>query len=219
MNRMSVVATCALGLGTSLAFGGWATVSIENAPDYLAAGTPTALSVRIRQHGTRPLGGLTPTIEARSGDRRVEGRVWETRTEGTYRATITVPAPGDWTVSIASGFGASGGQTLPWRAVSSPERERPLDAYERGRMTFASRACVTCHVHREVPVRGQLNTTGPDLTERRFAAQYLAQFLADPAIKPKSPNSGRMPNPELQQREIAALIAFLNGERTNAAAR
>jgi hypothetical protein len=219
MNRMSVVAACAIAAGGALTAGGWATVSIENAPDYLAAGKPTALTLRIRQHGARPLGGLKPEMVARSGGREVAGRVWETPTAGTYRAAITVPSAGEWTLHIASGFGASSGQTLPWSAVESPDRQPPLAAYDRGRMTFASRGCVSCHVHGAVAVAGQLSSTGPELTNRRFAADYLAKFLADPSIKPKSPSSMEMPNPELQPREIAALVAFLNGERAQRASR
>jgi hypothetical protein len=52
---------------------------------------------------------------------------------------------------------------------------------------------------------------GPDLTEKRFNAAYLRQFLSDPSIKPPTANK-RMPKVELTERDIAALIAFVNGE-------
>jgi hypothetical protein len=57
-----------------------------------------------------------------------------------------------------------------------------------------------------------VNDFGPDLTERRFAADYLARFLADPTIKPPS-NGKRMPNPGLREKDIAPLVAFINADR------
>ena len=81
-------------------------------------------------------------------------------------------------------------------------------------MLFAAKGCVTCHVHGGVDIKGQLANFGPNLTARRFPAQYLAQFLADPSIKPPaSANGARMPNLALKQADIASLIAFINDER------
>jgi hypothetical protein len=61
---------------------------------------------------------------------------------------------------------------------------------------------------------------GPDLTGHRFAAGYLTRFLADPAIMPAptevcskdqsycgSPYA--MPNLNLTDKEIEALVAFI----------
>jgi len=48
---------------------------------------------------------------------------------------------------------------------------------------------------------------GPELTNRRLAPEYLQRFLADPSI---TGNTNRMPNLDLKQAEIGALIAFLN---------
>jgi hypothetical protein len=52
---------------------------------------------------------------------------------------------------------------------------------------------------------------GPELTDKRFAAAYLRDFLADPSIKPPTTNA-RMPQLNLNDREISALIAFINGD-------
>jgi hypothetical protein len=56
---------------------------------------------------------------------------------------------------------------------------------------------------------------GPELTERPLAPDYLARFLADPSISPsnRGRGEGAMPNLNLDQDEIAALTAFLSGER------
>ncbi len=52
---------------------------------------------------------------------------------------------------------------------------------------------------------------GPELTGRRWPAEYLVRFLKDPSIGPQY-GSSRMPNLNLKDAEVAALIAFLNGE-------
>ena len=54
---------------------------------------------------------------------------------------------------------------------------------------------------------------GPDLTDRRLPADYLAKFLADPSIKTVWASGNRMPNLELAPREIAALVAFIDADR------
>jgi hypothetical protein len=76
---------------------------------------------------------------------------------------------------------------------------------------FAALGCVTCHVHRAVGIAGEVNDFGPDLTDRTFAEDYLARFLADPSIKPPT-NGKRMPNLALRQKDIEPLIAFINAD-------
>jgi cytochrome c2 len=64
-------------------------------------------------------------------------------------------------------------------------------------------------VHREVGIKGEVSDYAPELTDRRFEAEYLARFLANPSIKP--PTDGkRMPNLGLRDKDIAPLIAFIN---------
>jgi mono/diheme cytochrome c family protein len=118
---------------------------------------------------------------------------------------------------------------IPWRVVDSvtPVRgtvEEHLAARgiarfsdaERGRRIFASQGCVSCHVHRDVEVKGQVSDFGPDLTGKRFPADYLMRYLKDPSIKP--PTDGkRMPDLALREKEILPLIAFINAERRTSA--
>jgi hypothetical protein len=193
-----------------VAFGGWAVVSVADAPDHLIVGKPQTLSFTVRQHGVEKLRGLEPRIEARKGMQRVTGRV--TSAGEVYRAAITVPSDGDWAVTIESGFGRSKGRLLPMRAVNSTQQLAAISEVERGRRMFAARGCVTCHVHSQVGLEGDLQDFGPDLSNRRFAADYLAKFLADPSIKPADANK-RMPNPMLASADIGPIVAFINGER------
>ncbi|MEX2153458.1 MAG: hypothetical protein WD825_08970 [Gemmatimonadaceae bacterium] len=197
-------------------FGGWAVVTVEKIPDDWVVGRPLQLAFKVRQHGVGHLEDLTPSIEARSGSRRVKGVTWQFREEGEtgYRSRITFPEPGDWQVTINSGFGRSRGVLLPWSVVDSRAVTPPaLPEPERGRRLFASKGCVTCHVHRAVDIAGEVMNVGPDLTDRRFAPGYLAKFLADPSIKPPTNGMARMPNLSLKEKDIAPLVAFINAER------
>jgi hypothetical protein len=229
MNRPLVAIAAVLLVSTAAyaSMGGWAVVSVSKVPDAWVAGKPLQLSWQVRQHGLARLAGLKPTLEARSGSDRITGTTWAFAEEGEtgYRGTITFPEPGEWQVTIRSGFGQSRAVLVPWRVVDSVRPVRgtveehlstigvsPFSEAERGRRMFAAKGCVTCHVHRDVPVEGEVNTFGPDLTERRFAPGYLAKFLADPSIKPPS-NDKQMPNPGLRDKDIAPLVAFLTAER------
>jgi len=212
------VAVLALGLGGIAAarFGGWAVVSVESMPDYLVAGQPATITFAVRQHGDELLRDIRPSVVLTQGRRDVTVKALPAR-EGRFNAHVTAPAAGEWRVTIESGFGRSKGYLLPLPAIApgAAAPVAPTDA-ERGRMLFAARGCVTCHVHRDVDLRGELSDFGPDLTTRRFAPQYLAQFLADPLIKP--PSEGKtMPKPHLGRADIPLLVAFINADRKTAA--
>jgi len=230
MRRLSlgIAGIVAVGSITGFAFmGGWAVVTVSKIPDAWIAGKPLQLTWQVRQHGTTKLTGLTPTLEARSGSRRVTGRTWEFNEDGVrgYRGTINFPNPGDWQVTINSGFGRSRAVLLPWRVVDSVRQVRgtvedhlvtigvrPLPESEQGRRMFAAAGCISCHVHRDVGIKGEVSDIGPDLTDRTFPAAYLARFLANPSIKP--PTNGRqMPHLGLREKDIAPLVAFINRER------
>jgi len=209
----TVLVLSAIGAGR---LGGWAVVTVEKIPDHWVVGKPLQLSFKVRQHGIRHLENLTPSIQARSGFRQVKGVTWEFREDGVtgYRARITFPKPGDWEITINSGFGSSRAVLVPWSVVDSRAVTLPaLPEPERGRRLFASKGCVTCHVHRAVDIAGEVRNSGPDLTDRRFPADYLAKFLADPSIKPPTNGMMRMPNLSLKEKDIAPLVAFINSER------
>jgi hypothetical protein len=227
---MKRLALCSLGvllLAAFASYGGWAVVTVSKIPDAWVAGKPLQLSWQVRQHGLEQLYDLQPTLEARSGSKRVRGMTWSFTEDGQrgYRGRITFPEPGDWQVTIHSGFIQSKAVLVPWRVVDSVRPVRgtveehlktigiqPFNEVERGRRMFAAAGCVTCHVHRAVDIAGDLKNFGPDLTDRRVPPDYLARYLADPSIKP--PTDGRqMPNLGLRQKDIAPLVAFINSER------
>jgi mono/diheme cytochrome c family protein len=213
-------------------FGGWAVVKVAKIPDAWIAGKPLQLAWEVRQHGVSPLQGLQPKLEGRSGSKLVRGTTWAFDEDGQkgYRGRIVFPDTGMWQVTIESGFGNSRAVLLPWRVVDSVTTVRGtveehlasrgmarFSEAERGRRLFAAQGCVTCHFHREVGLTGLLANFGPDLTDRRFPADYLAKFLADPSIKPASADGKRMPNLALREKEILPIVAFINAERRTTA--
>ena len=233
MKKLALVAIGALLLAPAAAFtsfGGWAVVKVSKIPDAWVAGKPLQLSFQVLQHGVSPVPGLHPAVEARYGAKVVRGTVAEFAEEGArgYRSTITFPEPGDWQVTIHSGFLNSKTVLLPWRVVDSVTTIRGtveehlasrgiarLSEAERGRRLFVSQGCVSCHSHRDVALPGVVQEFGGDLSDRRLPADYLAKFLADPSIKPVV-NGKRMPNLGLHEKEILPLVAFINAERRSA---
>ena len=214
MRRLSVGAVIGLALSgvAAATFGGWAVVTVENPPDVIVVGKATEMTFTVRQHGMALLSDLRPGIEAvNARGRRVTGPAWALLEKGAYRGTITVPDTGHWQLTIQSGFGRSKTTLLPIAAVDASHARVLLTDVERGRRLFAAKGCVTCHVHGGVGIAGDVQQA-PNLTDRRFPADYLARFLADPSIKPPT-TSWRMPNLQLKQAEITSLVAFINAER------
>jgi len=193
------------------AYGGWAAITVEDLPDYGIVRQPLNLTFTVRQHGFSKLSNLEPRIEARaSGAATASTTAQPGKEEGQYTARLVLPQAGEWTITIHSGFGNSRVTLVPLQ-VTEPTAPAPaaLLAGERGRRLFVAKGCVTCHLHRDVKGSGTV-AVGPELTTRRLAPEYLQRFLADPSI---TGSGNRMPNLNLKQAEIAALMAFLNSEQ------
>lgn len=195
----------------TLNVGGWAVITVEDLPDQIAVGQPVTLDFTVRQHGHTLLSNLNLRVTAVAGQDQVTAVVQPGPSAGRYRASLTLPHAGAWTITVYSGFGNSNVTLMPIPAVS-PGRVAPeIAAAERGMRLFVAKGCITCHVHPEVPASGVVNV-GPDLTGRRFTGDYLQRFLADPNIATTRGAGGfAMPNLNLAPREIAALAAFING--------
>ena len=199
------------------ALGGWASITLDELPDAFIVGKPTQLSFMVRQHGVTPLENITPTIDARSADGggTVQAVAQPGKTGGQYVATLTIPRAGEWRVDVKSGFGRSDLSLLPMPSIAAGAPIPALADADRGRRLFAAKGCVNCHVHSALDSK-PLVETGPNLSEKRFDAAYLAMWLANPAIRPPTNGGQPMPNLGLSQREIASLVAFVNGGRVTA---
>jgi len=85
----------------------------------------------------------------------------------------------------------------------------PSGQVEIGEALFIAKGCTMCHLNGNVDPRYVDFSTnvGPNLTQFKLAPEYLRLWLKDPqAIKPET----EMPNLDLDEAEIEALIAFLN---------
>lgn len=196
------------------AAGGWAVTTVEDLPDYVVAGQPVNLSFTVRQHGTTPVNRLNARVEATAAGADARADAAPAQAPGRYTATLTLPRPGDWTITIHNGFGGSRTTLLPVRAIApGAEPPRALPEAERGRHLFVAKGCFTCHLHGDVNESGKV-AVGSELTGRRYAPEFLARFLADPgSVASSRSGTVRMPNLGLKQTEIAALVAFINTER------
>jgi mono/diheme cytochrome c family protein len=193
------------------AYGGWAAVTVQDLPDYAVAGQPLSLTFTVRQHGVTPLSRLEPRVEAEGGGATSTAVAEPAREPGQYTARLALPHAGAWRITIHSGFGASQVTLLPLPVIEPGAAAPPPPAAPaRGQALFVAKGCVTCHLHRDVSGSGVV-AVGPELTGRRWPAEYLQRFLLDPSIGPQY-GTFRMPNLSLKDAEVAALIAFLNGE-------
>lgn len=89
---------------------------------------------------------------------------------------------------------------------ASPSEQR--SQVEIGHDLFIAKGCLTCHVNDRIEPRyiSFSSQIGPNLKDYPTSAEYLRVWLKDPAsLKPAT----QMPNLELTEDEIEALIAFL----------
>jgi len=189
------------------AYGGWAAITVEDLPDYGVVRQPLNLTFTVRQHGVTKLSNLEPRVEARGAGTNAAAVAAPGKEAGQYTARLVLPQAGEWTITIHSGFGNSNVTLVPMQVIE-PTAQAPaaLAAADRGRRLFVAKGCLTCHVHGDVSGSGVV-AVGPELTGRHLAPEYLQRFLADPSM---IGSANRMPNLNLKQAEIAALIAFLN---------
>ena len=220
---MAVSLLKALPLTATLvvAAGGWAVISLDDLPDAVVRGKPVTLTFTVRQHGHTLLDNLRPSIDAvpeRGGD-HIRADAVPAGGQGRYSSTFTLPDTGQWRLTINSGFGTNHVDLDPIAVIAPGQTAASYTAAERGRRLFVAKGCLECHVHGDVAGSGVVQV-GPALTALRLPSDFLQKFLADPAILPPAQQSnGGMPNLDLKPAEIAALVAFINGEGASASAR
>ena len=108
--------------------------------------------------------------------------------------------------ALATGSAQAEKKPVPELPSGSTQTENPV---QMGQALFVAKGCVTCHANRNIERRFlDIHVDiGPDLTGYAAAPEYLRMWLKDPAaVKPDT----EMPNLELKEAEIEALIVFLN---------
>src|ERR1051325_3253555 len=93
-------------------FGGWAVITVDDLPEYAVAGKPIDLSFAVRQHGVKLMGDVQPSVEL-SGPGKNPSSVLATKAGNHYKATMTLPRAGDWTLTVRSGWGNSDVSLVP----------------------------------------------------------------------------------------------------------
>lgn len=192
--------------------GGWAVVTVETLPEQFVIGTPTTLTFSVRQHGIRLVPGLRANVSANLRDKQINANASPGKEPGYYTASFTLPEPGRWTISIQSGFGASGLTLMPIEAVAASATPAPVPIASRGQQLFIAKGCNTCHYHGDTRAR-PMSPVGVDLTDKRYTDGLLAKILQDPSIVQPT-GIWTMPNLNLNHQEISALVAFINKPRT-----
>jgi hypothetical protein len=106
MKKLVLLAAVAIaGFATqSAAAGCWATVGITPRPAGLQAGETWKVTIRVLQHGDKPLAGAKPEV-------RISGegmkRVFKARPlarRGSYAAVVVFPRAGVWRYVVYDGF-------------------------------------------------------------------------------------------------------------------
>ena len=207
---LKLVSVLAAGL---VGMGGWAVVTIQELPEYFAAGRPYTIEFKVRQHGRNLLNNLEPELIVRSGSNEQRIAAKATNAQGTYAATFTAPPAGPVTLTIKSGFMASNLQLYPAPVIAAGARAPSIAPADRGRALFIAKGCNSCHTNSDLVDRpdNQQIKVGPELGGggRRLTRDYVMQKMA-------KPNSEIMPDLGLSDAEISALATFLTPSATTA---
>ena len=205
-----LIATVAIAVAATTTFaGGWAVVTLNELPERFEAGRAVPIAFMVRQHGLTPMKGLNPSIEATSGRASVTAPAIATAKTGEYAATLTLPSPGEWTITVHTGFLGSKLTLLPVPAAAAGTANAAhASVAEHGRRLFVAKGCVTCHAQSIEMSTPALNI-GPAIVPQKYRDEFLARLLENPAAVLQGRN-GPMPQLDLQSREITALVAYIN---------
>ncbi len=92
------------------------------------------------------------------------------------------------------------------QAPASPTAAPTPDLIQTGHDLFLAKGCATCHRHYGVDAETGLITIGPNLTNYEPDPDFLRAWLRNPTdLRPNT----EMPNLNLSEDEIEALLAFL----------
>jgi hypothetical protein len=100
------VAASLAGAGAANA-GCWATVGLSPLPSEVGAGERWVVDLTVLQHGKTPLADATPSVivtDEVTGEAATFPARLVSGAEGRYRAEVTFPSSGSWSVAVNDGF-------------------------------------------------------------------------------------------------------------------
>jgi len=216
---MKHIALAALLAGVVTDVGGWAVVTVSDLPPAYVAGDSVTFEFTVRQHGAELRSDLSPKVRLTTR-RPFLGLGGEPviathgTAPGTYVVRFKVPDAESLFISIKTGIGMGMASFMPFLPQPiTPNATLGVNPAEYGRRLFVAKGCVTCHVRDGAGVESEVGGAGPELSGRSFPREYLAAFLENPSIKPRTNRYQSMPNLGLKGTEIAALVSYINSER------
>jgi cytochrome c1 len=97
-------------------------------------------------------------------------------------------------------------ETADKQPPAATAESSPKQLASQGVALFQAKGCPTCHRHDAVGNADFSTEIGPDLTDYQPDPEFVREWLRDPAaIRPDT----FMPNLNLSEEEIEALVAFL----------
>jgi mono/diheme cytochrome c family protein len=111
---------------------------------------------------------------------------------------------------LALGTGAA--SDVQAQAKSDVVGDNPSSQVEQGRQLFIAKGCITCHANSKAKAASESMTIemgAPDLSNYSSSPEILFIRLKDPAA---AKSDTKMPNLELKETEIEALIDFINSK-------
>jgi hypothetical protein len=212
-----LIAGLFLLIAASALAGGWSVITVNEFPEYGVVGKTATVTFSVRAHGATLIEGLKPVAFIKTPDKRnLKINATPGKRPGDYRFDLSFTQPGDWTVSIDSGFlfqminetpddsqksPQAGYVTIPLKVIPADATSHLTTEKQRGERLFNLKGCAACHG----------TGIGPALTGKKLAADFVMRALADPVntFKYKELEYGQMPNLDLKIGEIAALTEFL----------
>jgi hypothetical protein len=201
--------------GTVAHGGGWATITMNNLPEYFVADKPVTLTFIVRAHGVTPIDGMKTAVALKLGsEKQIDFVSGPTGKTGEYKAVVTFPKPGEWTIRIDSGYMGIPFDLVPMKVIAAGSpAPPPISEIERGERLFVIAGCIGCHENKDVRSIN-LAKIGPALTGRQYPSDMLKAFLADPGKTLDRQKDSQMPNLHLDPRDIDSIAAFINRPRT-----
>jgi cytochrome c2 len=107
------------------------------------------------------------------------------------------------------GFASAASQEKPTNGQDLASQ--PASLVETGQALFVAKGCLTCHINSRIDGKYYefRSEFGPNLSHYTASPEFLKMWLVNPA---SVRSNAEMPDLELDETEIAALIAFLNGD-------